>query len=447
MGYKYKMEQYQDMISRLYPYSYDKQEKNKIQTFDCTFQVTDACNLCCTYCYQINKCNHTMPLETAQKFIDILLDNNSLTQQYIDTKSSQAIVLEFIGGEPLLEIELIDQICDYFFEQVIIKNHPWQYNWRINMSSNGTLYFNPEVQQFIKKWNNFFSFSISIDGNKKLHDACRKFPDGSGSYDLAIKAARHYMETYNKNVGSKMTLSPQNIQYTSDAVISLLNENYKEIHLNCIYEKGWDYSHAKVLYEQLKSLSNYILDNDLEDEIDISIFDENNFQPMSIDDNENWCGGNGSMIALDWKGDIYPCLRYMESSLGNTVPPVKIGNIKNGIMYNNICKNCVNKLRSINRITQSTQECISCPIAKGCSWCQAYNYQISNGNFNYRATYICCMHKAISLANCYFWNLYYWKHKEKKRFKLWLSDIECLKIISEDELWILKTLAYPYIIK
>ena len=74
-------------------------------------------------------------------------------------------------------------------------------------------------------------------------------------------------------------------------------------------------------------------------------------------------------------------------------------------MYNNICKNCVNKLRSINRITQSTQECISCPIAKGCSWCQAYNYQISNGNFNYRATYICCMHKAISLANCYFWNL------------------------------------------
>ena len=53
------------------------------------------------------------------------------------------------------------------------------------------------------------------------------------------------------------------------------------------------------------------------------------------------------------------------------------------------------------------------------------------------------MHKARALANCYFWNLYYWKHNENIRFKLWLPDEECLKIISQEELDLLKALQYP----
>jgi radical SAM protein with 4Fe4S-binding SPASM domain len=38
------------------------------------------------------------------------------------------------------------------------------------------------------------------------------------------------------------------------------------------------------------------------------------------------------MIAVDYKGDIYPCIRYMESSLGNSAPPIIIGNVYDGIM-------------------------------------------------------------------------------------------------------------------
>jgi hypothetical protein len=34
---------------------------------------------------------------------------------------------------------------DYFVKRMIETNHPWQYHWRISISSNGTLYFNPEV--------------------------------------------------------------------------------------------------------------------------------------------------------------------------------------------------------------------------------------------------------------------------------------------------------------
>lgn len=438
-----RAEQYQDMISRFYPFPYNREkETNKIQTANVTFQVTDACNLRCTYCYQINKGTHSMPFEVAQKFIDMLLENDENTQQYLDTKTCDAIVIEFIGGEPFLEVDLMDQIMEYFIKRMIETDHPWQYNWRISISSNGTLYFEPKVQAFIKKWMEHLSFNISIDGNKQLHDACRIFPDGTGSYDKSIAAVRHYVDVLGGKMGSKMTLSPANVMYTFDAVKGLIEQGYKEINLNCVFEKGWEEKDATILYKQLEQLSDYILENNLEDELYISMYEENLFHPKDKNDTQNWCGGNGAMISVDWKGDIYPCIRYMESSLGNNIEPIIIGNVNDGIMTNAKCRNCIMTLKGVNRINQSTEECINCPIAEGCAWCQAYNYQDS-GDFHHRATYICIMHKARALANCYFWNLYYWKHNENIRFKLWLPDEECLKIISQEELDLLKALQYP----
>ena len=436
--------QYQDMIGRFYDFPYDRQkETNKIQTANVTFQVTDACNLCCTYCYQINKGHHKMPIEIAQKFIDMLLENDENTQQYLDTRCCDAVILDFIGGEPLLEVGLIDEIMEYFLKRAIETDHPWQYNWRMSMSSNGTLYFNPEVQKFMNKWKNHLSFNISIDGNKQLHDACRIFPDGSGSYDIAMKAVRHYIDVLGGNMGSKMTLAPANVMYTCDAVKGLIEQGYTEIHLNCVFEEGWTEEHATILYNQLKELTDYLLKNDLEEKVYIAMFENQFFHPKSREDSQNWCGGNGAMISVDYKGDIYPCIRYMESSLGNDVEPIIIGNVNTGMMVDAKCKACIQKLKSVNRITQSTEECLDCPIAEGCAWCQAYNYQSSGGDFNHRATYICIMHKARCLGNAYYWNKCYRKHNDKLRFKIYLPDEECLKIISQEELDMLKDLQYP----
>ena len=437
--------QYGDQLAQLYPEFEVKNpiDLNSSAVSNVTFQVTDACNLACTYCYQINKGNHKMPFEIAQKFIDMLLDNDDNTKQYIDTRSKKGVVLDFIGGEPFLEIELIDQICDYFVEQAILKDHPWQYNYKFSFSSNGTLYFKPEVQSFLKKNADHVSLSISIDGNKTLHDACRVFPDGTGSYDIAMAAVRHYIDVLGGSMGSKMTLAPENVQYTYEALIGLIEQGYTEINLNCVYESGWTEEHATILYNQLKLISNYLINNNLDDKIYISMFEENFFRPKSHDDIQNWCGGNGQMIALDYKGDIFPCVRYMESSLGDQVPPIIVGNVYDGIMTDAKCKTCIAELKAVNRKTQSSQECFDCHIAEGCAWCQAYNYQASGGNFNKRATYICVMHQARALANSYYWNLKYHHNNEKKRMKIWLEDEKALKIIPQEELALLKLLQYP----
>lgn len=438
---RYHFNQYQDTIARFFPKK-NSNDGNTLNTANITFQVTDACNLKCTYCYQINKGHHAMTFDVAKKFIDLLLDDDENTQQYIDSKNSEAAIIEFIGGEPFLQIDLIDKISDYFVAQCILKKHPWAKHHMFSICSNGLLYFDPRVQAYLRKHYGSISLSISIDGNKELHDACRILPDGSGSYDIAMKAVRHYIQNFGNDMGSKMTLCPENIMHTFEAVKSLIESGYKVIHLNCVYEKGWTVEHAKILYSELKKLSDYIIENKLQ-KIYISMFEDNFFCPKPITDTQNWCGGNGQMISLDWKGDIYPCIRYMESSLGNDCAPIIVGNVDTGIMTTEEQQKLVKLLKSVNRISQSTEECINCPIAEGCSWCQAYNYQDSGGNINHRATYICIMHKARALANAYYWNKLFRLYEPNRRMHLFLPDQDALKIIDLNELQMLKNLELP----
>lgn len=389
-----------------------------------TFQITDDCNLCCSYCYQINKGHHKMPFEIAKTLIDELLHNDKLIENYVKSKNSLGVILEFIGGEPLLEVDLIDQIIDYFIKQCIILHHPWIDRFRVSICSNGVLYFTPKVQEFIKKHQTHLSFSISIDGNKKLHDTCRVFPDGTGSYDLAIKAAKHYMRYYDKNLGSKMTLSIDNINYTFLALVNLWENGYNYIHANCVYEKGWTIEHARVLYNELKKVANYLLDNHLEKIKGTSILNLDLSQQKNISD-QNFCGGNGNMLAVDYKGDLYPCLRYMESSIGQNQSPYIIGNINDGIGYNQQTKNMIVGL-DVSYQSQSPQECLDCPVSSECGWCSALNYQ-EFGTINKRTTYTCLMHKARVLAN------YYYQNKMGGNYPFLINKQDAINIIGEDE--------------
>ena len=177
-----------------------------------------------------------MSLETAKKSIDMLFDK-SKTDKYFIMEDMPAVILEFIGGEPLLEIELIDQIMDYFIQQCFIKKSKLGYRYMISMSTNGTLYHTPKVQEFIKKWRNHLSIGVTVDGNKELHDSCRVFEDGSGSFDLAISAAKDELEI-NSTTATKFTVSPYNIEYLINALKYDIDFGYKNIFINCVYEEG-----------------------------------------------------------------------------------------------------------------------------------------------------------------------------------------------------------------
>ena len=214
-------------------------------------------------------------------------------------------------------------------------------------------------------------------------------------------------------------------------MISLFQNDYIYINANCIYEDVWNYDYAKILYQKLRNVADYLINNDLELTKGTSILSlEPNKQKRT--DEKNWCGGNGKMLAVNYSGNFYPCIRYMESSLGKDIEPYVIGNVYDGIGKTETEKEKLKNL-DITVSSQSTQECLDCPISNGCGWCTAYNYQLY-GTVNKRCTSICPMHKARVLANYYYQNKVYKKHNESTRFSFDLDYTEALKIIDQNEL-------------
>lgn len=333
------------------------------------------------------------------------------------------------------------QIAEYIYNQMIILNHPWLYYSVINISSNGMLYNTPEVQKYFQNYGFLTHLGISIDGNKELHDSCRIDHNGKGSYDTAIAAVKHYRKTFNREAPTKMTLAPANISYLSEAIFNLIKEDYTEINLNCVYEPGWDKNYALIMYNELKIISDYLIDNNLYNKIYISLFEEDMFRPSKEESNQNWCGGtaDGHNLALNYSGKIYPCIRYMDSSLNGKQKPLYIGEVGKGICSNDIEKENYNKIVNITKSSQSSDECLQCQIAEGCGWCSAYNYE-ETGSVNKRLTHICIMHQARSLANVYYWNKLYLKLNINKIFPIYLEKSKALQIIDEQEYQMLLSL-------
>ena len=396
-----------------------------------TFQVTEDCNLACKYCYQGHKTKKVMSWDTAKKAIDMLLSSTPENNPYINYENSPSIIIEFIGGEPFLQIDLIMDICNYFLSEARRLGHPWAERYCFSTCSNGILYFTPKVQKFLNKFKENLSISITIDGDKELHDSCRVFPDGRPSYDIAIKAAKDWMERGN-DLGSKVTIAPGNVKYLYSALSHMVSLGYVAIHANCVYEDGWTADHARTMYYELKKFCDYLFDNDMEDDIYVSLFEEDIGTPLPESDNQNYCGGTGKMLCVDPSGHYSTCIRFLPSSLGDDAPPLYFGHVDRGLMTTDEEKKLVADLQAITRRSQSTDECFYCPIAKGCGWCSGLCYQ-TYGTANKRVTFICIMHKSRILANCYFWNRYYRKHGDADRYKIYIPEEWALQIIPEEE--------------
>lgn len=399
-----------------------------------TFQVTEDCNLCCTYCYQINKSKSAMTFEIAKKFVDLLIEDSYKDDTYVSLKTTPGIICEFIGGEPFLQIDLVDQITDYFLNRLIEEKHPWLPFIKFSTISNGVLYNTDAVQSYIDKNLHKLSLGISLDGCKELHDTCRVFENGMGSYDIAEAACLHHMKNHNPYMNTKMTFAPENLEYAYNAVVNLLNLGYTAIHCNPIYEDKWNSEHPKIYYNQLKRIADYIIENDLYDNLFVSVFDDSTTNSEeTLKRNQNYCGSTGCMLACDYKGDIYPCIRFMKSSLGENVEPFKIGNVHDGINKLPVHKERVNLLDSITLVSQSDDECINCPIKAGCGWCTAYNYQCT-GTPNKRVKTICGMHKARILANVYYWNKVYKKGGyDNMPYPMHMPKEWALEVVDEEE--------------
>lgn len=259
---------------------------NETPRFSPSLCLTHNCNLNCIYCYQKHDTNSKMSEQTAFQCIDWIFDNIPAGMKDVE--------IGFIGGEPLLEFELIKKIVKYTCS-VKRESHFVFY-----ATTNGTVLTN-EMKKWFKDNRHLFVLALSVDGDRLSHNYNRSNSFDKIDFDF-------FLENY-PNQSIKMTISDFSVQY--------LSRNIKFIHsLGFRYIGGvnlaegtsiWsDDKYIKMLIPQLKELVDFYVThgdiplNQMFDK-DISLCESTHKE------RQKWCGIGEGAVFFDVDGKRYPC--------------------------------------------------------------------------------------------------------------------------------------------
>lgn len=193
--------------------------------------VSEACNLACRYCYaEGGSFGHKpmmMSIEVAKRAVDLLFER-------AQRLSGDSVGIVFLGGEPLVNLDLIRFVIDY--SQALARKHGKRIGY--SMTTNATL-LNEEAIELIRQYR--IGVKVSIDGTKEVHDYLRPYKNGNGSFDdamnnvRALTAKRGYPPAV-RAVVTKENLSLTGIsEYLEELGFNLIGFGYAEG--NC-YEKN-----------------------------------------------------------------------------------------------------------------------------------------------------------------------------------------------------------------
>jgi uncharacterized protein len=136
--------------------------------------VTNQCNLACTYCYEFGADKIATPegkpkymtVETARSSVDFLLKSSG---------TREAVHITFFGGETLMNFKLLRDVVEYANEQVALQGRRITYS----LTTNATL-LTDEIIAFLS--DNAIGVTVSMDGPAELQDKRRVYKSGKGSY-------------------------------------------------------------------------------------------------------------------------------------------------------------------------------------------------------------------------------------------------------------------------
>lgn len=362
-----------------------------------TFIVTENCNLRCKYCYEINKKDKYMSLETAKKMIDSLLNGEFITKENIRF-AKMGIVLEFMGGDALINPKLVDSILNYWTYKLVKSNTKWAKIWRrsyrVSICSNGTLFERQDVREFCEKWQEVLCLTVSIDGCPEIHDKYRVFPDGRGT----MSKIREWLPWYQKNFPTsafvtKSTCSKATIPYLYESLkfmheelgLIWINQNFIMEPTGCTEE---DY---KELDRQMKLCIKYVFEH--RNEMYWSMIGEQFSKAYnSISENKSRCG-SGNMLSFTLDGKVYACMRWAPLSLGDNRPNMSIGTVDKGLTHKGkkIYKSIYEG--SISKNNTKKEKCKTCEYESACAYCIAGCFT-EFGDFT-RTTHICEITKIL----------------------------------------------------
>ena len=339
--------------------AFDFKNRNTVIKALC-LHVAHTCNLNCSYCFASQGKYHgeraLMSFEVGKRALDFLIENSGTRHN---------LEVDFFGGEPLMNWDVVKELVAYARVQEKIHNK----NFRFTLTTNGVL-VDDEVIDFCNK--EMSNVVLSLDGRQEIHDRLRVDYMGRGSYDLIVPKFQEFVKRRGgKNYYMRGTFTHNNIDFTND-IFHMADLGFTELSMEPVVCSPDDAaalteSDLPVLFDQYEILAKEMIKRKKEGRpftfyhymLDLT-------HGPCIYKRISGCGSGTEYMAVTPTGELYPCHQFV----GDT--KYLLGNIWDGVTNEEI----QNEFKLCNAYARP--ECNDCWAKLYCSGgCAANSYHAS----------------------------------------------------------------------
>ncbi|MFR1833592.1 MAG: thioether cross-link-forming SCIFF peptide maturase [Lachnospiraceae bacterium] len=304
--------------------------------------IAHDCNLACRYCFAEEGEYHgrraLMSYEVGKKALDFLIANSG---------NRQHLEVDFFGGEPLMNWDVVKRLVEYGRSQENEHNK----KFRFTLTTNGVL-LNDEIMEFCNK--EMSNVVLSLDGRKEVNDHMRPFRNGKGSYDLIVPKFQKFAELRgDKDYFVRGTFTNKNLDFGED-VLHYADLGFKKMSMEpVVAEPTEDYAIREedlpqILAEYDRLAAEYVKRHKEGRGFTFFHFMVDLKQGPCVAKRLSGCGSGTEYLAVTPWGDLYPCHQFVgkeEFLLGNVDTGVTNTAIRDEFKLCNVyakekCKDC-----------------------------------------------------------------------------------------------------------
>ncbi len=339
--------------------AFDFKNRNTVIKALC-LHVAHTCNLNCEYCFASQGKYHgeraLMSFEVGKRALDFLIENSGTRRN---------LEVDFFGGEPLMNWDVVKELVSYARVQEKIHNK----NFRFTLTTNGMLIDDDVIDFSNREMSNVV---LSLDGRPEVHDRLRVDYMGRGSYDTIVPKFQEFVKRRgSKSYYMRGTFTHKNIDFTND-IFHMADLGFTELSMEPVVCSPEDASaltqeDLPILYEQYEILAKEMIKRKKEGRpftfyhymLDLK-------HGPCIYKRISGCGSGTEYMAVTPTGDLYPCQQFV----GDT--KYLLGNIYDGVTN----KEIQNEFKLCNAYARP--ECNDCWAKLYCSGgCAANSYHAS----------------------------------------------------------------------
>lgn len=304
--------------------------------------IAHDCNLACQYCFAEEGEYHgrraLMSFEVGKKALDFLIANSG---------NRRNLEVDFFGGEPLMNWEVVKQLVEYGRS----KEKEYNKNFRFTMTTNGVL-LNDEIMEYCNR--EMSNVVLSLDGRKEVNDKMRPFRGGKGSYDLIVPKFQKFAEMRgDRDYYVRGTFTRHNLDFSKD-VMEFADLGFRSMSIEpVVAAPEEEYAIREEDLPQIMEEYDRLAEEYLKRKKEGRGF---NFFHFNIDLNQgpcvakrlSGCGSGTEYLAVTPWGDLYPCHQFVgqeEFLLGNVDTGVTNERIRDEFKLCNVyakdkCRDC-----------------------------------------------------------------------------------------------------------